>query len=59
MVRIGGIEAQVTFTGMAPGFAGLFQINLILPQGVAPGTVIVEVEIGGRKSQGGVTVEVL
>ncbi len=59
VVRIGGIEAQVTFTGMAPGFAGLFQINLILPQGVAPGTVIVEVEIGGRKSQGGVTVEVL
>lgn len=59
VVRIGGIEAQVTFAGMAPGFTGLFQINLILPQGVVPGTVIVEVEIGGRKSQGGVTVQVL
>ena len=59
VVRVGGIEAQVTFAGMAPGFAGLFQINVILPQGIGPGAVIVEVEIGGRKSQGGVTVEVL
>jgi len=59
VVRVGGIEAQVRFAGMAPGFTGLFQSNVILPQGIGPGAVIVEVEIGGRKSQGGVTVEVL
>jgi uncharacterized protein (TIGR03437 family) len=47
-VTIGGIEATVVFSGVAPGFAGLYQLNVIIPAGVAVGDdVPVKIEIGG------------
>lgn len=59
VVRIGGIDAVVLFAGMAPNFAGLFQINVFVPDGVTPGgVVLLELEIGGRAAQGGVTIAV-
>ena len=36
-LQIGGRDAQVTFAGLAPGFAGLYQVNAIVPPGLAPG----------------------
>ncbi len=33
-VNIGGIGAVVSYSGLAPGFAGLYQVNAIVPPGV-------------------------
>lgn len=36
-VTIGGVEVTVLFAGLTPGFAGLAQINLQLPEGLPQG----------------------
>jgi uncharacterized protein (TIGR03437 family) len=36
-VTIGNQPAQVAFAGLAPGFAGVYQINVIVPEGLTPG----------------------
>ena len=35
--RIGGQPAAVQFAGLAPGFVGLYQVNVVVPPEVAPG----------------------
>jgi len=37
--RVGGLAAPVSFAGLAPGFVGLYQVNVVVPTGVAPGDV--------------------
>ena len=39
-VTIGGIAAPVVFQGLAPGFVGLYQVNAVVPSGVAPGDAV-------------------
>jgi uncharacterized protein (TIGR03437 family) len=36
-LQIGGLDAVITFAGLAPGFAGLYQVNAVVPAGLAPG----------------------
>jgi uncharacterized protein (TIGR03437 family) len=50
-VTIGGVAAQVTFSGLTPTAIGLYQINVIVPAGLAPGPQPVVVTIGGVASE--------
>ena len=35
-VLVDGIELPAAFAGLAPGFRGLYQVNVLLPQGIPP-----------------------
>jgi hypothetical protein len=41
-VTIGGTEVPVSFSGLAPGYAGLYQVNVTVPAG-ASGDVVLRV----------------
>jgi uncharacterized protein (TIGR03437 family) len=50
-VTIKGVNANVTFAGPAPGFAGLDQVNLIVPPELAgSGTVEIRITVAGKVS---------
>ncbi|HEV2446900.1 MAG TPA: hypothetical protein VGS58_13310, partial [Candidatus Sulfopaludibacter sp.] len=50
-VTIGGTPAQVIFSGLAPGFVGLYQVNATLPANTPSGTQPLVVSIGGVAAQ--------
>jgi adhesin/invasin len=41
---------DVKYSGLAPGFIGLWQINVVIPSGIPPGAVSVRVVINGTPS---------
>jgi uncharacterized protein (TIGR03437 family) len=51
VVTIGGQPAQVVFSGLAPTFAGLYQINAVVPAGITAGTANITVSIGGKTTK--------
>jgi uncharacterized protein (TIGR03437 family) len=55
-LQIGGRDAVVVFAGLAPGFAGVYQVNAIVPAGLSPGvhTVTWRPDAGGGFSAIGV-----
>jgi uncharacterized protein (TIGR03437 family) len=55
---IGGVPAVVAFAGLAPGLAGIYQVNVIVPAGVPAGTRELVISNGGNASQGQATIEV-
>src|SRR5579883_2167410 len=50
-VTIGGQTAQVSFSGLAPGFAALYQLNVVVPSGISPGTQPLIVTVNGVTSK--------
>jgi uncharacterized protein (TIGR03437 family) len=51
MVTIGGVPATVAFSGLAPGFVGLWQLNIVIPLNAPTGDAVpLVVTHGGRTS---------
>ena len=57
-VTMGGIAARVLFSGMAPGYAGLWQINAEVPASVVPGSAVSLVVSAGGVSSNTVSIAV-
>ncbi len=50
-VTVGGVAADVRFSGLAPSFSGLYQINFDVPLSVSVGTEVpVTITVGERVS---------
>ncbi|HKE24777.1 MAG TPA: S8 family serine peptidase [Bryobacteraceae bacterium] len=50
-VTIGGQTATASFAGLAPGFPGLYQINVAVPQGSATGNAVpITITVNGQTS---------
>ncbi len=50
-ITIGGQNAPVQFSGLAPGFVGLYQVNVQVPSGLTPGSQPIVCSIGGVTSK--------
>jgi uncharacterized protein (TIGR03437 family) len=57
-VTIGGVQAQVMFSGLAGGLTGLYQINATMPDGVTPGDAVPVVLTLGNVSSPAVSMAV-
>ncbi len=42
-VTVGGEQAQVLFSGLAPGFVGLYQLNIVLPSDLPRGNLDLQI----------------
>ena len=49
VVRVGGVVTETRFSGLAPGFVGLYQVKFVVPPG-ASGTTSVSLEMNGVTS---------
>ncbi len=59
VVMIGGSTASVQFSGLAPGFVGLYQVNIQVPQSAPIGDAVsLQIEIGGARSTKQATIAV-
>lgn len=58
-VTVGGVQAQVLFSGLTPQFVGVNQVNIIVPQGAPTGgQVPLQIQVGGITSPTNVTMAV-
>jgi uncharacterized protein (TIGR03437 family) len=50
-VTIGGVAAEPSFAGLAPGYVGLYQVNVLVPATVSAGSAVpLTIAIGGVAS---------
>jgi uncharacterized protein (TIGR03437 family) len=57
-VTVGGKDAQVLFAGLAPGWVALYQVNVLVPAGVAAGPSVPVVVTAAGASSTPVTVAI-
>jgi len=50
-VLVGGVSAHIEFSGLAPQFVGVYQLQFTVPAGVSPGNAVpLQIKIGGAES---------
>jgi uncharacterized protein (TIGR03437 family) len=49
-VVVGGLNANVAFSGLAPNFVGLYQVNVVVPAGAGSGNLPLIVAVDGTAS---------
>jgi uncharacterized protein (TIGR03437 family) len=47
---LGGVPATVSFSGLTPGFTGLYQVNVQVPANSAPGVPLLTIYIDGQSA---------
>jgi uncharacterized protein (TIGR03437 family) len=58
-VLVGGVPAQVLFSGLTPQFTGVNQINIVIPTGVTPGdSVPLQIQEGSTTTPNQVTIAI-
>ena len=57
-VTIGGVPAMVTFSGLAPGFVGLYQVDVEVPANALSGNAVPVVLAIGNVNSNTVTIAV-
>jgi uncharacterized protein (TIGR03437 family) len=56
-VQIGGVAAQVPFSGLSPQFVGIYQLSVVVPGGVTTGSAVpVQVQTADGSSANPVTI---
>ncbi len=56
-VSLDGSPASVLYAGLAPGYAGLYQINLVAPASVSSGTIPLAISVSGHTSLTNVAIQ--
>ncbi len=51
VVTLGGLPAEVLFSGLAPGFVGLYQVNVVIPLSAPSGILDVVIRMGDQASK--------
>jgi uncharacterized protein (TIGR03437 family) len=49
-VTVGSVPATVQFCGLAPGFVGLYQLNVLVPANAPTGTQPMVISMGGASA---------
>jgi uncharacterized protein (TIGR03437 family) len=55
---VAGRPATVTYAGAAPGLAGVYQVNVIIPKETTSGAAAIVLTAGGNASQDGATIQI-
>ena len=58
VVRLNGIPVETSYSGLTQGFAGLYQLNIKVPDQMPDGKISVVAEIGGVTTQSGAFIAV-
>jgi uncharacterized protein (TIGR03437 family) len=49
-LTLGGAPVNVSYAGLSPGFAGLYQVNFTVPSGLMPGNQALVLNVGGAST---------